>query len=152
MFNFFIIIFFFVENTTISSSLFVDRLEETFLFRQKKYSGYEALILFSPAQVYLCHDNYPWQERVEAAETLAYLTEINVELQRLASISNHLIAVLATFVNYKGDSSLPAAKSEEIRKELIQAAFRVSICEKCFFFLKYFELSMQWCAYCRNSS
>lgn len=82
--------------------------------------------------MYLCHDNYPWQERVEAAETLAYLTEINVELQRLASISNHLIAVLATFVNYKGDSSLPASKSEEIRKELIQAAFRVSTLKKIF--------------------
>lgn len=76
--------------------------------------------------MYLCQNNYPWQERVEAAETLAYLTEINVELQRLASISNHLISVLTTFVNYKGDSSLPAAKFEEIRKELIQAAFRVS--------------------------
>lgn len=76
-------------------------------------------------QVYLCQEFYPWQERVEAAETLAYLTEVNVELQRLASISNHLITVLTSFINYKGDSSLPATKSEEIRKELMQAAFRV---------------------------
>lgn len=78
--------------------------------------------------MYLCQEHYAWRERVEAAETLAYLTEVNVELQRLASISNHLIIVLISFVNYKGDSSLTSAKNEEIRKELIQAAFRVRTC------------------------
>jgi len=76
-------------------------------------------------QVYLCHENYPWQERVEAAETLAHLTEVNIELQRLAAISNHLIIVLTSFVNYKPDSSMPSPKADEIRKELTQAAFRV---------------------------
>lgn len=81
-------------------------------------------LLFS--KVYLCQENYSWQERVEAAETLAHLTEINVELQRLASISNHLIIVLTSFVNYKIDPSLPNAKADEVRKELTQAAFRVS--------------------------
>lgn len=86
-------------------------------------------------QVYLCQDKYTWKLRVETAETLAYLTEVNVELQRLAAISNHLIGVLNTFVNYKNDSSLPPAKNEEIRKELIQAAFRVRIC--IFYHLKY---------------
>ncbi|KAK7580633.1 hypothetical protein V9T40_001262 [Parthenolecanium corni] len=99
----------------------------TYLYRADAMTADDSKILYKalPVLVYLCQNNYPWQERVEAAETLAYLTEINVELQRLASISNHLISVLTTFVNYKGDSSLPAAKFEEIRKELIQAAFRV---------------------------
>lgn len=76
-------------------------------------------------QVYLCQEFYSWRERVEAAETLAFLTEVNVELQRLASISNHLIIVLTSFVNYKTDSTLTPSKSDEVRKELIQAAFRV---------------------------
>ena len=104
-------------------------------------------ILVFCRQVHLCRDNYTWQERVEAAETLAYLTEINVELQRLASISNHLISVLTTFINYKGDSSLPTTRSEEVRKELIQAAFRVSTGKNHPFltYAKYVQHSTQMC-------
>lgn len=48
-----------------------------------------------PCLVRLCHRDRPPRERVAAAETLAYLTEVNTDLQRLASISNHLIPTLA---------------------------------------------------------
>lgn len=40
-------------------------------------------------------------ERLEGAETLAYLTELDVELQRKASITDHCILVLSTFFQYK---------------------------------------------------
>lgn len=48
-----------------------------------------------PCLVRLCHRDRPPRERVAAAETLAYLTEVDTDLQRLASISNHLIPTLA---------------------------------------------------------
>lgn len=48
-----------------------------------------------PCLVRLCHRERPPRERVAAAETLAYLTEVDTDLQRLASISNHLIPTLA---------------------------------------------------------
>ena len=51
-----------------------------------------------PCLVRLCHRDRPPRERVAAAETLAYLTEVDTDLQRLASISNHLIPTLAEFL------------------------------------------------------
>lgn len=48
-----------------------------------------------PCLVRLCHRDRPSRERIAAAETLAYLTEVDTDLQRLASISNHLIPTLA---------------------------------------------------------
>lgn len=48
-----------------------------------------------PCLVRLCHRERPPKDRVAAAETLAYLTEVDIDLQRLASISNHLIPTLA---------------------------------------------------------
>ena len=48
-----------------------------------------------PCLVRLCHRDRPARERIAAAETLAYLTEVDTDLQRLASISNHLIPTLA---------------------------------------------------------
>lgn len=51
-----------------------------------------------PCLVRLCRRDRLPRERVAAAETLAFLTEVNTELQRLASISNHLIPTLAEFL------------------------------------------------------
>lgn len=48
-----------------------------------------------PCLVRLCHRDRLPRERVAAAETIAYLTEVDTDLQRLASISNHLIPTLA---------------------------------------------------------
>ena len=39
---------------------------------------------------------------MEAAETLAYLIEVDIELQRIASISDHVILSLAEFFRYFG--------------------------------------------------
>ena len=51
-----------------------------------------------PCLIRLCQKERPARERIAAAETLAYLTEIDTELQRLASISNHLIPTLAEYL------------------------------------------------------
>ncbi|KAA8593103.1 hypothetical protein FQN60_018558, partial [Etheostoma spectabile] len=40
------------------------------------------------------------KERVEGAETLAYLMEPDVELQRIASTTDHLVAMLADYFKY----------------------------------------------------
>lgn len=75
----------------------------------------------SNSQVRLCHKEQLTSVRTVAAETLAYLTEVDTELQRLASISNHLIPTLASF--------LRAATTEtpQNQQEMRQAAFRVSL-------------------------
>ena len=40
------------------------------------------------------------EQRILAAETLAYLIEISAYLQRVAAISNHLISSMASFLNW----------------------------------------------------
>lgn len=42
---------------------------------------------------------------MEGAETLAYLIEPDVELQRIASITDHLIAMLADYFKYPSSVS-----------------------------------------------
>lgn len=67
---------------------------------------------------------------MKAAETLAFLTEVDTQLQQLASISNHLIPTLAEFLHYRpetSNSSLSPSDHDHIARELKQAAFRVII-------------------------
>ncbi|XP_012283449.1 armadillo repeat-containing protein 8 [Orussus abietinus] len=71
-----------------------------------------------PCLVRLCHRERPPCERVVAAETLAYLTEVSTDLQRLASISNHLIPTLAELL-----TPLPVMDSA-LYQDMRQAAFR----------------------------
>ncbi|KYN40780.1 Armadillo repeat-containing protein 8 [Trachymyrmex septentrionalis] len=92
-----------------------------------------------PCLVRLCHRDRPPRERVAAAETLAYLTEVDTDLQRLASISNHLIPTLAELLRphpqlYVQDATLTqdmrqaafrafaslGANDEDIRKRIIE--------------------------------
>lgn len=74
-----------------------------------------------------------------AAETLAYLTEVDTELQRLASISNHLVPTLAELLHYQPEPShtqsvqlTPSQTAQRLEQEvktaqdMKQAAFRVS--------------------------
>lgn len=64
-----------------------------------------------------------------AAETLAYLTEVDTELQRLASISNHLIPTLAELLHYQPgeqNNNNLAQQETRIAQDMRQAAFRVS--------------------------
>ena len=44
------------------------------------------------------------ENRIAAAETLAYLIATSASLQRIAAISNHLIPSMATFLNFEENS------------------------------------------------
>ncbi|XP_012254525.2 armadillo repeat-containing protein 8-like isoform X2 [Athalia rosae] len=72
-----------------------------------------------PCLVRLCHRERPPRERVAAAETLAYLTEVDIDLQRLASISNHLIPTLAELLRPH-----PQVSDATLSQDMRQAAFR----------------------------
>ncbi|EEB12505.1 Sperm-associated antigen, putative [Pediculus humanus corporis] len=72
-----------------------------------------------PCLVRLCKEDCPPAQRVEAAETLAFLTEVDMELQRLASISNHLIPTLAGLLR-----GMPLASDHKLSQDMKQAAFR----------------------------
>lgn len=81
-----------------------------------------------PCLVRLCAAEYPEKIRAEAAETLAYLAEIDSDLQRLASISNHLIGNISNLLSCTSLSSKESAlkcfasltaNDETIRKRII---------------------------------
>lgn len=48
----------------------------------------------------MCKKDRTLEENVEGAENLAYLIEVDPELQRLASISDHVIKTLADYLKY----------------------------------------------------
>ncbi|XP_012165331.1 armadillo repeat-containing protein 8 isoform X3 [Bombus terrestris] len=81
-----------------------------------------------PCLVRLCHRDHPPRERVAAAETLAFLTEVNTELQRLASISNHLIPTLAELLRCHPHCKIVLAMAQlqdtTLTQDMRQAAFR----------------------------
>ena len=62
------------------------------------FTGEQAL----PTLVRMCKQDKTWEERVEGAETLAYLIEVDVKLQRTAAISDHLISTLSEYFKYPG--------------------------------------------------
>jgi hypothetical protein len=68
-----------------------------YMHRAQALSATDSRVIYKalPCLIRLCHKDRPARERVAAAETLAYLTEVDTDLQRLASISNHLIPTLA---------------------------------------------------------
>ncbi|CAG4946798.1 unnamed protein product [Parnassius apollo] len=82
-----------------------------------------------PCLARLCTKDMPEDIRATAAETLAYLAEVDTSLQRLAAISNHLMSSLADIVNcpsaaakqgaFKCFASL-GANDEDIRKKIIE--------------------------------
>lgn len=77
----------------------------------------------------MCKRDKTWEERVDGAETLAYLIETDLGLQRIAAISDHIITTLAEYFRYPGsppDVSLMPTKKDDITvgNELRQAAFR----------------------------
>lgn len=82
-----------------------------------------------PCLARLCTKEMPEDIRASAAETLAYLAEVDTSLQRLAAISNHLMTSLADIVNcplaaakqgaFKCFASL-GANDEDIRKRIIE--------------------------------
>jgi hypothetical protein len=61
----------------------------------------------------MCKQDKTWEERVEGAETLAYLIEVDTNLQRTSAISDHIINTLADYFKYPGsppDSTLMPTK------------------------------------------
>lgn len=53
----------------------------------------------------MCSKEHLLEERVEGAETLAYLMEPDIELQRIASTTDHLVAMLADYFKYPSSVS-----------------------------------------------
>lgn len=78
-----------------------------------RYPCYYDIILFNvlfftqtlPCLVRMCSKEHLLEERVEGAETLAYLMEPDVELQRIASTTDHLVAMLADYFKYPSSVS-----------------------------------------------
>uniref|UniRef100_A0AAQ6IM71 Armadillo repeat-containing protein 8 n=1 Tax=Anabas testudineus TaxID=64144 RepID=A0AAQ6IM71_ANATE len=58
-----------------------------------------------PCLVRMCSKEHLLEERVEGAETLAYLMEPDIELQRIASTTDHLVAMLADYFKYPSSVS-----------------------------------------------
>ena len=62
-----------------------------------------------PTLVRMCKSDKTWEERVEGAETLAHLIEVDLSLQRMTAMSDNIISTLAEYFKYPGcplDSTL----------------------------------------------
>ncbi|XP_076312959.1 LOW QUALITY PROTEIN: armadillo repeat-containing protein 8-like [Tachypleus tridentatus] len=79
----------------------------TYLCRAGAITAEDPRIVYKtlPTLVRMCKKTMTPEERAEGADTLAYLTEVNMELQRVASISDHLIPTLAEFLKFQHPSS-----------------------------------------------
>ncbi|XP_047993454.1 armadillo repeat-containing protein 8-like [Leguminivora glycinivorella] len=103
----------------------------TYMHRACALTADDSSICFGalPCLARLCTKEMPEEIRATAAETLAYLAEVDTSLQRLAAISNHLMSSLADIVNcnsaaakqgaFKCFASL-GANDEDIRKRIIE--------------------------------
>ncbi|XP_017287309.1 armadillo repeat-containing protein 8 [Kryptolebias marmoratus] len=83
-----------------------------------------------PCLVRMCSKEHLLEERVEGAETLAYLMEPDVELQRIASTTDHLVSMLADYFKYPSSvSAITDIKrlDHDLKHahELRQAAFKL---------------------------
>uniref|UniRef100_A0A7N6AF15 Armadillo repeat-containing protein 8 n=1 Tax=Anabas testudineus TaxID=64144 RepID=A0A7N6AF15_ANATE len=83
-----------------------------------------------PCLVRMCSKEHLLEERVEGAETLAYLMEPDIELQRIASTTDHLVAMLADYFKYPSSvSAITDIKrlDHDLKHahELRQAAFKL---------------------------
>ncbi|XP_037504417.1 armadillo repeat-containing protein 8 isoform X4 [Rhipicephalus sanguineus] len=111
----------------------------TFLSRTGAVHSEDPRIVFKalPTLVRMCKKERTPEERAHGAETLAYLAEVDTELQRIASISDHLIPTLAELLKYQPPSAVvlykgpvPAVTMKKLEQEvkvmqeLRQAAFK----------------------------
>lgn len=103
----------------------------TYLTRSGSLEATDQRIEFKtlPCLARLCTDEFEEETRATAAETLAYLAEIDSNLQRLAAISNHLISSLSSLLHCSAPLSRQGAfrcfaslgaNDEEIRKRIIE--------------------------------
>lgn len=74
----------------------------SYVYRSGALTDDEGVILYRvlPCLVRMCKKEESVENRILAAETLAYLIEVNVELQRTAAISNNLITTVSTFLKW----------------------------------------------------
>lgn len=103
----------------------------TYIHRSGSLGSTDPRIVYKtlPCLARLCTEEFDENIRATAAETLAYLAEIDSELQRLAAISNHLINSLSNLLQcsnpaprqgaFRCFASL-GANDEEIRKRIIE--------------------------------
>lgn len=83
------------------------RLHKLCSSTQTFFSLLEALLSRQtlPCLVRMCSKEHLLEVRVEGAETLAYLIEPDVELQRIACTTDHLVAMLADYFKYPSSVS-----------------------------------------------
>ncbi|XP_076068671.1 armadillo repeat-containing protein 8-like isoform X2 [Oratosquilla oratoria] len=81
----------------------------TFLHRAGALSADDPKIVFKTLQclVRMCRRDREVWERVEAGNTLAYLTEISTELQHTAAMTDHLIQTLTDYLKCQAGPALP---------------------------------------------
>lgn len=103
----------------------------TYIHRSNSLKSTDNRIVYKtlPCLARLCSEDFNNDIRATAAETLAYLAEIDSDLQRLAAISNHLInslynllhcqSALARQGSFRCFASL-GANDEDIRKRIIE--------------------------------
>ncbi|KAJ2943616.1 hypothetical protein O0L34_g16724 [Tuta absoluta] len=103
----------------------------TFIHRAGALPADDNRVVFGalPCLARLCTKEMPEDIRATAAETLAYLAEVDTSLQRLAAISNHLMTSLADIVNCQSSAAKQGAfkcfaslgaNDEDIRKRIIE--------------------------------
>ncbi|CAL1532534.1 unnamed protein product [Lymnaea stagnalis] len=68
--------------------------------------------------VRMCKRDRPLDENVKGAETLAYLVEVDPDLQMIASIIDHLISTLSNYLHYKDVKKISSVD----KKSLLQGA------------------------------
>ncbi|XP_033102004.1 armadillo repeat-containing protein 8-like [Anneissia japonica] len=78
-----------------------------------------------PTLVRMCKKDMSIEERVDGAETLAYLIEEDLDLQWTASFTDHLITTLATYLKITEDQCTKSNIDVTEVSNLKQAAFRV---------------------------
>lgn len=101
----------------------------TYIHRAGAIAAEDSKILYKtlPCLVVLCKKDHSCEERVVAAETIAYLTEVNTDLQRLASISNQLIPTLASMLHSQpetNNNNNNVYPDPNMLADMKQAAFR----------------------------
>uniref|UniRef100_A0A6P7FG71 Armadillo repeat-containing protein 8 n=1 Tax=Diabrotica virgifera virgifera TaxID=50390 RepID=A0A6P7FG71_DIAVI len=102
----------------------------TNLYRAGAISAYDPIITYRtlPCLVRLCQIEHQETHRAAAADTLAYLTEVDSNLQQVAAISNQLVSALVDLLKcpsvaargaaFRAFASL-GANDEDIRKRII---------------------------------
>ncbi|XP_074593051.1 armadillo repeat-containing protein 8 isoform X2 [Brevipalpus obovatus] len=80
----------------------------TYLCRAEAIESDDNMIRYKtlPTLARMCKKDKDPQTRASAANALAYLTEVDTELQKIASILDHIIPTLADFFNCQPDQSI----------------------------------------------